>query len=741
LAADENWVWRELSWSITEPEKNHEYRWPSWDWDAIVGKDWFDTMHGIYWGYWGWTGEPVITGNPLNDDWPAPTDGYTLDVSPDSQTVLQGEAISYTVNLLDPNDDFSNLLPIEVRDTTLPPGTTATFLPDNSCVPDCSRTLVISTSASTPAGTYTPRVRVLQSRSGLAQRYEDVTLVVTGSATLADAIGAMSAEDQEGLTVQGVGDYGVDLDGDGYYDQLVIELEINAARAGSYGLMGQLGVEQYAPTLMGTGGIVAETIARADLAQGANRVQLVFDGLHISAAKVDGPYVLDYLSITDVVDPGRDDFIVNALDHWNFLYTTGAYGAYDFQNRGAGLTYDITETGQDADGDGLYEALTLNVGLKVVKPDTYTVRGSLYDSRDRFVGEADWTGTGSTASLQFDVAGTTGPYTLRELTLLNAEGQSIDATFEAYTTQQVVKAEIKTHIVEPADLGEVESEAILPGPYSDAGIDTDGDGKYDQLRITASLTIEDGEGGQAYRIEGWLVDTHGALVAWAVSNSQVLNVGTHTMNLAFDGRMINEHGVDGPFTLVALKILPGGSYSVLDEVPVAHTTSSYNHDDFEVPLDDPDVSTIFWDDMESGAGQWSAGSYWDLSQNKWHSYSHSWEADMSGSRTNDLTTIGLDAPADLDLTLRFRTCYAMGSTGDVGRLQASINGGEWTNLDSYTTPGWNTEFLDLTQFQGASGLRLRFRAASQSEVLWYIDDVAVISGRPSEFTYLPVVLK
>jgi len=369
----------------------------------------------------------------------------------------------------------------------------------------------------------------------------------------------------------------------------------------------------------------------------------------------------------------------------------------------------------------------------------------LYDSQGQFVAGATWTGSGSTASLQFEeLAGTSGPYTLEEIYLFNAEGEDIDSMYQPYTTQQVTKAEIKTHIVDPADLDEVEAEAVLPGPYSDAGVDTDGDGKFDQLRITVTLEIEEGEGGQAYRVEGWLVDTHGSLASWTISDPQVLAVGSHSLALDFDGRIINERGVDGPFTLVALKVLPGDTYAVLDEVNVAYTTASYNHDAFEAPVSDPTASTvIFEDDMEQGDSQWSAGSYWDLNDHAWHSYSHAWEADVSGSGASNLTTIGLDVPADLDLYLRFRTCYAMQSAGDVGRLQVSTDGSAWTNLASYTdaTAHWTTQFLDLAQFQGASSLQLRFKAVSESEVLWYIDDVMLVSGKPTQLTYLPILFK
>jgi hypothetical protein len=99
---------------------------------------------------------------------------------------------------------------------------------------------------------------------------------------------------QTGLVVRGVDDYGVDLDGDGYFDQLVIEIEVNAPQPGIYWLQAELGVDHQAPTLVGTGGLIAASVVRADLAEGTQTVQLLFD------ASVD-----HYLSLEDIVVLGQ----------------------------------------------------------------------------------------------------------------------------------------------------------------------------------------------------------------------------------------------------------------------------------------------------------------------------------------------------------------------------------------------------------------------------------------------------
>jgi hypothetical protein len=724
MTIDETWNWSGVNWVDGEP--GHEYRWPSWDWDAVVGKSWWDMQFVPYWTYWGWTQEPQIVGSPPND-WPAVT-SFTLDVTPNSQVVTRTNSTSYTVSL-NTSDGFSNRVRLSV--SGLPGNTTSTFLPDNYCAPNCTRTLIVSTTAGTPLGNFYPTV--MGTDSGLADRTETVELIVTdamgatgaSTATPPD-LGALSTDDQSGLTVQGVRDYGLDTDGDGYFDQLVIDLEVTAAQPGSYWLRGQLGPDHYVPRLMGMGGLIVVAITQADLAAGANSVQLRFEGLRISAAKVDGPYLLKYLSITDVSDPEPNQFVTEALGQWNSIYTTAAYRAGQFQNQGALFSDRISEAVVDADGDGRFEALTLNIGLDIFKPGTYTVQGDLYNSEEQFVAQASWTGSGSTASLQFtELAGTTGPYVLKELELLNAAGEGIDYVYDAYTTQQVMQAEIKTHIMGQAELGEVGAEATLPGPYSDAGRDTDGDGLFDQLVITATLVIEPGEGGQPYRLEGWLVDANGGLASWATSQPQVLGEGTHNLALAFDGRVINERGVDGRFKLVALKALQGSAYTVLDEIDVAYTTAIYDHNDFEEPVLGPLAVSMFEDNMENGTSQWSASSPWSLATSAWYSYSHAWKAEATGSKNGTLTTVPLNLSGYADPALRFKTCYNMASANDMGYLQISTDGLQWTRVATFTnsTSHWSSQGVDLSGIGNTPTLKVRFEANSTTGLLWYVDDV------------------
>jgi hypothetical protein len=720
-AAREDWTWSG-TW-IPDPwnPDQEEYRWPNWNWDSIVRHAWFETLFVPYWSGRGWTQEPQIVGTPPGA-WPTEITSFSLDASPNSQSVAQGETASYAVNL-STLDGFDNGVSLSV--SGLHSSMTHKFLPDTYCVPNCARTLLITTTASTPLGTYQPRILGRGGRE--SQEIVDLEVIVPPGGPAGAPLSAASADGQPPLVAEGVQDYGVDLDGDGYFDQLVVEVAVEASRPGTYWLRGMLGSDSYAPALALSGGIIADSMVQVNLAQGANSVQLVFDGLNISGSRVDGPYVLTYLHATDAAEPSTEDFVNNNLAEWDSPYTTAPYQAYDFENRGALLTGEVDEQGSDGDGDGLYDALILNVGLKAFEPGAYTVQGDLYDAQEQFVASATWTGTGESAALRFDeIEGTQGPYLLKKLTLLNAGGEIIDSMSNAYVTQQVIRADWGTSLAPAQAGGEVGAQLILPGAYTHARVDTDGNGKYDYLVITTTLTVETGEGGQAYRLEGWLVDKNGSLVSWTSSDSKTLPEGTHAFALPFSGRIINERGADGPYTLVALKALPSGSYQILDQVQVAYTTPAYNHGDFEEPVGVSTAATAFLDNMEDGQGAWSSQIPWSLSSERWHSYSHAWRADASGTGTGRLG-ISIDLSGYSDPTLRLKTCYSMQSPNDAGYIEASGNGLDWTRVATYTDSSthWSTEIVSLQGLGSNSTVQLRFNANSQNGLRWYVDDVAV----------------
>ena len=121
--------------------------------------------------------------------------------------------------------------------------------------------------------------------------------------------------------------------------------------------------------------------------------------------------------------------------------------------------------------------------------------------------------------------------------------------------------------------------------YADWGVDTNGDGLYEQLVIRVGVQVT--ETG-SYALRGTLVDTDGGEITWDHITS-TLTAGVHYLDLSFDGTAIGGRGVDGPYTLtdVALTRLNSvGAPLALTSVAQwdAHRTLAYTADRFPALL-------------------------------------------------------------------------------------------------------------------------------------------------------------
>ena len=254
------------------------------------------------------------------------------------------------------------------------------------------------------------------------------------------------------------------------------------------------------------------------------------------------------------------------------------------------------------------KSIIINVPLDIKRSGTFLVEGDLYDGLGNFVGQASWTGSDTVAALKFDVAKTQPPYSLEHLNLIQYQGPILDSRFAPAYQIEDMDGKIETSAVTIAASGSsgIEPLSVNPaGSYTIIPVDTNGNGLYDILRVNVGVNVT-GTGGN-YRIEGLLRDDYGTEIAWTVSNPQALVVGSQTMTLEFDGKMLYDQL---PLTggkalkLVAVKIFSGNlsSATLESEAKFAATTPSYTRSQFEPSS--PAV-TVFQDDMENGAGQWS----------------------------------------------------------------------------------------------------------------------------------------
>ena len=156
----------------------------------------------------------------------------------------------------------------------------------------------------------------------------------------------------------------------------------------------------------------------------------------------------------------------------------------------------------------------------------------------------------------------------------------------------------------------------------------------------------------------------------------------------------------------------------------------------------------FYDDFESGLGNWSSGGAWGLTTARYASPGHA-VTDSPGSFYVNNTDASLALGVSLDLTgatrpaLGFQHQYALETGYDFGFVEVSTNGGStWLAPALATFTGnlapMSLEQLDLSPYAGVGNVRLRFRLVTDSSVVmdgWYVDDVRVAEAP------LPVTLQ
>jgi hypothetical protein len=129
-----------------------------------------------------------------------------------------------------------------------------------------------------------------------------------------------------------------------------------------------------------------------------------------------------------------------------------------------------------------------------------------------------------------------------------------------------------------ASLG-LSSERIetLASTYADRGQDTDGDGRHERLLVDVGVEVTQ---ASDFALAGTLVDSRGDEIASTVSYAS-LDVGSREMMLAFDGKLISDHGVGGPYRLNQVILMDvSGTAIEVDEANNVYLTGGYDYDDF-----------------------------------------------------------------------------------------------------------------------------------------------------------------
>jgi len=321
-------------------------------------------------------------------------------------------------------------------------------------------------------------------------------------------------------------DYVPDVDADGLYNFLVVNVSINVSSAGFFRIEGRL---------TDAAGITFIDFQSnyTNLGVGAQIIQLRFFGFRIRSSMINGPYLVT-LYLYDV--------------DWNSLdtgtHTTKAYSWNQFETVPAEFAPPYSDYGLDTNANGLFEYLVVNASVNVSEAGYYSITSSLYDASGFFwIGYDDNYTHLSTGyhvvklffmGFQIRSSAINGPYRVELYLSYQYEESLIMIDNDTYLTNSYLWEQFE---FPPAQ--------FYP-PYSDYGLDRDTppDGLFNVLVVNSSLNVSV---NGSYLIWARLPYGEGAITETFKMVS--LNQGIWTVPLWFSGVDIFNSGINGPYTV------------------------------------------------------------------------------------------------------------------------------------------------------------------------------------------------
>lgn len=295
-------------------------------------------------------------------------------------------------------------------------------------------------------------------------------------------------------------DYGLDLDGDGRFEYLAIEVEINATVAGNYSVTVD-GLTNSTHDIS-----VWNTTDAGYLTEGVHGITVLLSGPNIFSSRISGPYTLAKAIL--------ECYPYTDLEY--SPYTTSFYDHRQFSAPPAGFTDTYSDAGVDLDGDGRFEYLVFTIGVNVTIGGTYSVGiTDLLDSSGNPIDVRDST----TLDLELGVqnvsvyisgpelfsSGADGPYTISYLYLEDSAFNLLEWRDSPYRA---------INIYSHADFEEPASAADLAAAMGVQPADL----------ISATFSVDEIAGSVVYGNVGFLAPTDGdTFVMMSSGNAQPAN--------------------------------------------------------------------------------------------------------------------------------------------------------------------------------------------------------------------------
>lgn len=226
-------------------------------------------------------------------------------------------------------------------------------------------------------------------------------------------------------------------------------------------------------------------------------------------------------------------------------------------------------------GDGMIDQLVLSPTVTVTQNATYAVSADLRSSGGALVATAGTVATLSAGTHVIELAfegksiwesGVSGPYVLANVVVARHDSLGLEAEVPSLGSTSAYSVYDFRH----------DPVVFDPDGFSDAAVDTDGNGSIDALSVVGSIAVDV---GGAYVINAKLLAPDGSEISQSQQTTQLV-AGTNSVELLFDGEAIVSSGKDGPYVVADLSAYRSATADHVGYLITAHTTAAYTIADF-----------------------------------------------------------------------------------------------------------------------------------------------------------------
>lgn len=362
-------------------------------------------------------------------------------------------------------------------------------------------------------------------------------------------------------------DDGVDEDGDGFFDYLRVDVQVNVTEAGIYRVN------------------VHELVSSNGIYINVSRIKSMYLDVGLQAVNVSlhGPTI--YLSGLNPVNvSGIDLHDVN----WDWLSNADniplsrEYSYTDFDAPGASLTGVIFDNGTDTDGNSLFDFLDVGVQVNVTEPRIYQVDLSwLRDANFSYIYVYGYISEYLDVGLQVLNLSLDGP-TIYASGVNPSFVNSIwlrDDSFNIGSLSDIPLFHEYLYTQFDAPPPSPPPGASLTGEIIDQGVDSDGDGKFDYLEVGVPINVTTAD---TYQVDvSRLRDAYWNYTYVWDYDSSYFDVGVHLLNVTLFGPTIHAYGFNPKYVSYIYLYDENGTY--LDDLYDVSLSKEYSYTNFDVP--------------------------------------------------------------------------------------------------------------------------------------------------------------